>query len=130
MHGDKTDPSNAVLIKEEYERYNDNRELFTIALKGDLAQKTFLFLGFSFADPNVMYILSRVKQLLEVNGRHHYCLLRQPKRDEEEDGDYQCRRFTHWLADLKRYNIRPIIIDEYSQVPEILTQLNLKSHLK
>ena len=59
MHGDKTDPSQAVLTKDDYETYHKSRELFTIALKGDLITKTFLFLGVSFADPNVGYILAR-----------------------------------------------------------------------
>ena len=75
MHGDKYSPAEAVLTKEDYETYNTTRELFTIALKGDLASRTFLFIGFSFADPNVMYILARVKQLLEANSRQHYTAL-------------------------------------------------------
>src|SRR6266403_781266 len=130
MHGDKTNPAEAILTKEDYETYDTTRELFTIALKGDLAKKTFLFLGFSFADPNVMYILARVKQLLEANGRKHYCVLRAPIADECEDGDYQCKRFSHWLTDLHRYNIQPILIDRYSEVPSILEELNRRSHLR
>src|SRR5262249_35008537 len=107
MHGDKTAPAEAILTREDYETYNERRELFTIALKADLAKKTFVFLGFSFTDPNVMYILSRVRQLLELNGRKHYCILRPPKPDGSEDGDYQYKRFHHWLKDLHRYNIEP-----------------------
>lgn len=130
MHGDKTNPSEAILTKEDYETYDTNRSLFTIALKGDLAQKTFLFLGVSFADPNVMYILSRVRQLLDANGRQHYCILKAPKPDEYDEGEYVCKRFAHWLADLHRYNIQPVLIDEYKQVPEILAELNRRSHLR
>lgn len=130
MHGDRTNPAEAVLTKGDYETYDTTRDLFTIALKGDLAKKTFLFLGFSFADPNVMYILGRVKQLLEANGRKHYCILKAPKADECEDGDYQCKRFSHWLADLHRYNVQPILIESYDEVPRILEQLNRRSHLR
>ena len=133
MHGDKTNPAEAVLIKEDYETYHTTRQLFTIALKGDLAKNTFLFLGFSFADPNVMYILARVKQLLETNSRKHYCLLKAPKPDDyqdSEDGDYQCKRFSHWLVDLHRYNIQPVLIDAYDEVPDILAELNRRSHLR
>lgn len=130
MHGDRTSPAEAVLTKEDYETYNSSRELFTIALKGDLAKRTFLFLGFSFTDPNVMYILGGVKQLLEHNSRKHYCVLRAPKPDEFEDGDYQCKRFAHWLADLHRYNIQPILIEHYDEVPQILAELGRRSHLR
>jgi hypothetical protein len=128
MHGDKYSPAEAVLTKEDYETYNITRELFTIALKGDLAKRTFLFIGFSFADPNVMYILARVKQLLEANSRQHYCVLKAPTA--AEDGDYQCRRFEHWLTDLHRYNIQPVLVDRYDEVPGILADLNRRSHLR
>lgn len=130
MHGDKTCPAEAVLTKEDYETYNSARELFTIALKGDLATKTFLFLGFSFSDPNVLYILARVKQLLEKNSRKHYCLLKTPKPTDSEDAQYQHRRFPHWLADLHRYNIQPIELETYDEVPAILTELSRRSHLR
>ena len=58
MHGDFSQPRNAVLTKEDYETYNEHRALFSEKLKGDLIEKTFLFLGFSFTDPNVDYILA------------------------------------------------------------------------
>jgi hypothetical protein len=128
MHGDKFNPAQAVITKEDYETYNLTRELFTIALKGDLTEKTFLFIGFSFNDPNVMYILSRVKQLLETNSRQHYCLLKSPT--VAEDGEYQCKRFEHWLADLRRYNIQPILIEQYDEIQIILADLSRRSKLR
>lgn len=128
MHGDKATPSEAILTKEDYETYNATRELFTIALKSDLAKRTFLFLGFSFVDPNVSYILARVRQLLESNSRKHYCVLKAPT--VAEDGEYQPKRFSHWMTDLERYNIQPILIDQYDEVTGILQELNRKSHLR
>lgn len=128
MHGDRTAPAEAVLTKEDYETYNATREVFTIALKGDLAKRTFLFVGFSFTDPNVMYLLGRVKQLLEANGRKHYCILRQPTTGGCTD-DYDAKRFNHWLIDLRRYNIQPVLVQKYDEIPEILAELNRRSHL-
>jgi hypothetical protein len=128
MHGDKTDPASAVLTKEDYETYDTSRELFTIALKGDLARKTFLFLGVSFSDPNLVYILSRVRQLLESNGRKHYCILKSPAPDSI--GPYNSKRFHHWAGDLHRYNIQPILIQAYEEVPEILADLSRRAHLQ
>ena len=130
MHGDKTLPAEAVITREDYETYDAKRELFTIALKADLAKKTFLFLGFSFTDPNVMYILGRVKQLLEANSRKHFCVLKAPRPDESEDGEYVCTRFKHWLNDLHRYNIQPVLIEQYDEIPAILDELNRRSHLR
>ena len=73
MHGDKDFPEEVVLIKDDYETYQDKRELFATALRGDLLSKTFLFIGFSFDDPNLEYILGRIKVLLKNNTPTHYC---------------------------------------------------------
>lgn len=128
MHGDVTSPDTAVITKEDYESYNSTREVFTVALKGDLTRKTFLFLGFSFSDPNIAYILSRVQQLLEHNARDHFCILKRPQ--PAVDGDYTCTRFNHWLDDLHRYHIQPVLIDDYAELPALLAELNRRSHLR
>jgi hypothetical protein len=128
MHGDKTDPVEAILTKDDYETYSDKRELFTIALKGDLTKKTFLFVGFSFTDPNVMYLLGRIKQLLSTNSRKHYCILKAPKQSPDNDYDY--KRFGYWLSDLGRYNVQPVLIDNYDEVQEIFEELHRRTHLR
>lgn len=130
MHGDKTRVAEAVLAKDDYETYHPKRELFSIALRGDLTQKTFLFVGVSFTDPNLAYILNRVRQLVDVNGRKHYCLLRAPKAEDYEGADYDAVRFKHFLVDLERYNIRPVLIGDYKEIPAILQELNRRSHLR
>lgn len=61
MHGDKDSPDEAILTKDDYETFNDKKELFSTALRGDLLSKTFLFIGFSFDDLNLEYILGRIK---------------------------------------------------------------------
>lgn len=130
MHGDKTRLAEAVLAKDDYETYHPKRELFSIALRGDLTQKTFLFVGVSFTDPNLAYILNRVRQLVDANGRKHYCLLRAPEAGDYEGADYDAVRFKHFLVDLERYNIRPVLIGDYSEIPAILRQLSSRSHLQ
>ena len=80
MHGCVTQPQDAVVTKDDYEQYARRRSLFVESLKGDLISKTFLFLGFSFTDPNIDYILSRVRVLLGTNVREHFCIVRSPQR--------------------------------------------------
>ena len=135
MHGDISQPHNAVLTKEDYETYNESRQLFTTRLQSDLVSKTFLFLGFSFTDPNIDYILSRIRILLGQNTRDHYCILRRIRRPAKNTGaakadyEYQTRSQQHRINDLKRYSIRALMIDDYSEITDILKELNKRSHL-
>lgn len=135
MHGDISQPHEAVLTKEDYETYNDKRQLFTELLKGDLISKTFLFLGFSFTDPNIDYILSRIRALIGQNGREHYCVMKRLEKPKVKgkklaDYEYEKRRQDLRIADLKRYGIRALLIDDYGQVTEILEKLNRHTHRK
>ena len=81
MHGDVDIPGEVVISKDDYERYNEKRSLFVTALRGDLVSKTFLFVGFSFEDPNLESILGKVNVLLGDNKREHYCIQRYVSKD-------------------------------------------------
>lgn len=64
------------MIKDDYERYYKAHKQFLSALTGDLISKTFLFVGFSFQDPNLDYILSRIRVDYEENPRQHYAIMK------------------------------------------------------
>ena len=134
MHGDVMSPSEAVLTKEDYETYGQTRPLFTEVLTGDLVEKTFLFAGFSFADPNISYVLGRVRGLLGQQPREHYWIVRpelpQPKLRgaRKADHEYRIRRQELQIADLRRYGVQPVIIDDYREVEEIFRTLSRSSH--
>jgi hypothetical protein len=126
MHGDHQHPGEAVLCKEDYERYHLKRAEFLTALSGDLVSKTFLFVGFSFTDPNMDYVLSRLHASYGQHQRHHYCFVKEESAqadDKEGDLDYRKVRQEYFIRDLQRYNIRAVKIQEYSDVPEILETL-------
>ncbi|MCC8410995.1 SIR2 family protein [Mucilaginibacter sp. UR6-1] len=134
MHGDKDSPESAVLIKDDYESYNDKREFFSITLRGDLLSKTFLFIGFSFDDPNLDYILGRIKVLLKDNTPVHYCFF---KSVNEKDFDklnitpeqkkeaflYAKIKQQLKIEDLLRYGINAIMIDDYPDITDILREI-------
>ena len=89
MHGDKNNPNDAILIKDDYERYYKEHKQFLSALTGDLISKTFLFVGFSFQDPNLDYILSRIRVDYEENPRQHYAIMKSiDRKDYASDADY------------------------------------------
>jgi len=127
MHGDVTLPHEAVLTKDDYERYNETRQLFTTALQGDLVSKTFLFIGFSFDDPNLSQILSRIRILLGENQRQHYCFMKTAALSDFETKEeylYAKIRQNLKIGDLKRYCIKVILLDDYAEITTILTRLH------
>ena len=66
LHGDVGLPEDAVITRSDYEEFGySKRKLFREVLEGDLLTKTFLFLGFSFEDPNFNYVITRLRVLLD-----------------------------------------------------------------
>jgi hypothetical protein len=123
MHGDIDHPDEAILTKDDYESYHVKMDQFITALSGDLVSKTFIFIGFSFTDPNLDYILSRVRVSYDNSQRTHYCFLRnvtQEKDEIEADYSYRKRKQELFCGDLNRFNIKAILVDNYSEITEIL----------
>lgn len=126
MHGDISDPGKTVLIKDDYERYHLSGQAFITALTGDLISKTFLFLGFSFSDPNIDYILSRIRSSYAENMRTHYCFIK--RLDEKDFPDpetlaYKSRQQALFIHDLKRFNIQTLLLADYGQITEVLGRI-------
>lgn len=137
MHGDKKNPSKAVILKEDYEVYHKTKEPFITALSGDLVSKTFLFIGFSFTDPNLDYILSRMRINYGENQRTHYAFIKnvglediknkgKSESDIQAELDYAKRKQDLFIEDLKRYNIQALRLDSYAEITEILKLIKNK----
>jgi len=126
MHGCVTQPHDAVLTKQDYEIYDVGRRLFTDSLKGDFIEKTLLFVGFSFSDPNVERILSKVREQLGQNRREHYWITRQPPAPDADSSksadelEYERRKAKLQSDDLRRYGIQTVWVNEYADVPPLL----------
>lgn len=88
MHGDIQHVDNAVLTKHDYETYDKKYAFFREILESDLLSKTFLFLGLSFSDPNLNYVLAHLSSMLNSsNHRTHYCILKKKSLSEYNSGD-------------------------------------------
>ncbi|WP_257266354.1 SIR2 family protein [Endozoicomonas sp. ONNA2] len=123
MHGDVEHAHDAVLTKDDYERYHVKMDQYLSALKGDLISKLFIFIGFSFTDPNLDYILSRVRVAYNGSQRRHYCFIKKIELEEgesEADFRYRERKQELFVNDLNRFNIKAILIDDYSEITELL----------
>lgn len=127
MHGDVEHPHEAVLTRDDYERFHLMRGAFTNALSGDLVSRTFLFLGFSFTDPNLAHVLSRIRITYRDNQRRHYCIFKRIADGDAETTDeveYARKKQLLLINDLKRFNIRTLLIDRYQDVTDILSLLD------
>lgn len=126
MHGDVDHPNQAILTKDDYESYHLRMGPFIENLSGDLVSKTFLFIGFSFTDPNLDYVLSRVRTRYSNNQRRHYCFMKKPDINDagtEADLEYMLRKQALFIGDLLRFNIKTILVDSYNDITSILREI-------
>lgn len=126
MHGDADHSAETIINKDDYEAYPLKMGPFVAALKGDLVAKTFLFIGFSFSDPNIDYILSRVRAQYDKNQRMHYCVLKQvTKAAKEKATNFQYRQLKqeYFIRDLKRVGIKTVLVSEYSGITTLLEKV-------
>lgn len=124
LHGDIDSPEDAVITRSDYEEFGyKKRKLFRDVLEGDLLTKTFLFLGFSFSDPNFNYVIGKLRVLLDDNNtRNHYCIIKKvsPLSDNYE---YEKVKQELQIEDLNRYGILTCLVDEYDEITDILKEV-------
>ena len=126
MHGDINLAHEAILTKDQYESYSIKHAPFVTALSGHLVSKTFLFLGFSFTDPNLDYILSRIRISFEDRQRQHFCIFKEVAESDyltKEEYNYNKVKQDLLSKDLKRFNIKVILIQEWNDLNRILKEI-------
>ncbi|MBL7881746.1 MAG: SIR2 family protein [Chryseobacterium gambrini] len=127
MHGDIDFPGDAIITKEDYEGYFHTHEAFIAALSGELISKTFLFLGFSFTDPNIDHVLSRLNFKYKQKDREHYCLLKKYSisdfNGDQAEFEYNFKKQGLFISELRRFGITTILIEEYADITQILKEI-------
>lgn len=129
MHGDVGNYNSIVITKQDYENYYDKYEMLIAKLKSEICTKTFLFLGYSISDPNIMHILARARKVFDKkNGRLHYAIMEKPKEihpngRNNKNYKYEIIKQQHQIADLAEYGIKVILVDDYEQITDILKEI-------
>lgn len=123
MHGDVDNPDKTILTRDHFEQYPYTHRAFLNNFNYDLTNRTFLFLGLSFDDPNLKYVLKYARYLYKENQRTHYYILKRLERvsfDNDEAFNNAVRGQELFIADMKNYGIQTVVIDRYEEITEIL----------
>jgi hypothetical protein len=87
FHGDWNHPDRMVLTESDYERRMEFKEAMDLRLWSDLLNRSILFIGYSFRDPNIAYLFRQVKERFAMlpntsSGRRAYIVVQDPSHFE------------------------------------------------
>ena len=105
-----------VIARSDYESYDRIHLRLWTALQAQYLRSSFLFLGFSFSDPNIE-ILLRLSRRLGAEAPHHYTVIRRPVSGAD------LRLHELQVADLEATGVSVVQIDEYSDLEPLLASL-------
>ncbi|MEZ5692254.1 MAG: SIR2 family protein [Altererythrobacter sp.] len=126
MHGSIERPDDIVISTEDYELYRRNRGAFLPLLEAQLTGMSMLFIGLSLTDPNVRHVLSLIRESFTDAPPEHFAIVRPPQKDDfKTESEFAVRSAQHklWAKDLRRYGLIVVEIDDYHEVPDLLSQL-------
>ncbi len=126
MHGSVERLDDVVISTDDYELYRSTRGAFLPLLQAHLSSMSMLFLGISFTDPNIRHVLSLIRESFTKAPPEHFAIVRPPQREDyATEAEFEARSTQHrlWSRDLKRYGLVVVEIDDYSEVPELLRQV-------
>lgn len=134
IHGDVLLADDVIITRDDYESFTSNHDIVLAELKGEMCSRSFLFLGYSFSDTDIQHILTQIRLIHDKNHpqRHFYIYEKVKKIDNDTDADfeYKCKKQEHLIADFMTYGINPVIVDDYSEITDILKNINQRVLLK
>jgi hypothetical protein len=124
MHGSIQYPGEIVITRDDYDRYPATHARFWHLLRAQFLTKTFLFLGFGFADPNLELVFKLVRIAVPDSKREHFAIIKRPDRLRSRTQNAETQQlFNLQMEELENINVRVVIVDDYSTIDEILSSL-------
>lgn len=118
LHGDVNEPQGIVILQDDFDSYETTHCNYTIALGNELVTNSMLFIGYSMSDPDINNIL-RVLKFRDAVTQTHFFILKRESKDKEQSQKY-------WIAELEKKGIITCLIDDYTEIEEILKRVYIK----
>lgn len=134
IHGDVRCPSECVITRSDYEKFEEKHDIVLSELKGEMCTNSFLFLGYSFRDIDIQHILSKIRLIYDnEHPQRHYCIVEKIKKENCQDDDdfrYKENRQKHYIDDMQSYGLNVVLVDSYDEIDDILNEIRIRVHLK
>ncbi|BDC48741.1 hypothetical protein F183_A10570 [Bryobacterales bacterium F-183] len=132
MHGsiDQSPHRDLVITAEDYEDFDVRRPATAERLRTDLLSKSFLFLGYSYRDPNVQTILAQSRRLAKKATRQHFLVTTlESAKEGDKPGDLKHRQLLQqlWIDNLRRFGIDTLLLEDHSELEPLLAEVSRKS---
>lgn len=124
-HGsfDLSSPSELVIATEDYEDYSQLRPATTARLRSNLLNKSFMFVGYGYGDPNIQTILLEARRLAQRASHPHFMLTTLHDPTDQEG----TRRQALWVSDLARIGIRCFLMQDYDAIQDAVARVARRS---
>ena len=123
MHGSlkNSSPSgwreSPVITRSDYEQYETRHPRMWASLRASYMTRAFLFLGFSFSDPNIEILLRLSRTLLNVGTPEHFTVIKRP------DSSKEMRNHELRVQDLETSGIAVHEINGFNDIIPLLERL-------
>jgi len=125
MHGSiNPDPppswdADPIITRSDFETYEDKHRRLWALLRASYVSKALLFLGFSFADPNIEILMRLARKHGTAARDRHVTVMRRPEGSKFDD----LRRHELKVRDLEASGVRVHEVSSYDDLPKLLTEL-------
>lgn len=119
-----------VLTQSDYDCFFEEKPKLAQRLREAIINRSILFLGYSYHDPNIQAIMTQAYQMMGRATGTHYILLLEPKRRKHEKKEHfnqRKTRFALWRSELNRIGLRDLCVSEADFV-SVLEEINQASH--
>ena len=118
-HGDCNHPESIIITKGDNDTFENKSFNFVSSILSELATNKILFIGYSFNDPDINYLINKINVNNLKHIPHHLILKRETEPQKEVLQDM-------WVKDLERHSIYTTYIDDYDEIEILLKDIELK----